>query len=102
MLLAFHSSSYCHCSSHSSSYSLALLPLLLLFPLLLPSRYASRHPPSDLAKRKPQDEFNWGCGRRWFYPIAGCEGTAAYAVAHMPASVEQIFSEVGCRSECLV
>ena len=57
--------------------------------------YASRHPAADLAKRKPEDEFNWGCGRRWFAPIAGCEGTAAYAVGHMPTSVEQIFSEVG-------
>ena len=57
--------------------------------------YPSRHPPADLLKRKPQDEFNWGCGRRWFAPIDGCEGTGQYAVSHMPPSVEQIFSEVG-------
>ena len=47
-------------------------------------------------RRVPADEFNWGCGRRWFGPsLVGCEGTAAYVVSHMPSNVEQIFSEVG-------
>ena len=40
------------------------------------------------------NEFNWGCGRRWYDP-AHCEGESAYAVLHMPSSIEQIFSEVG-------
>lgn len=56
--------------------------------------YASRHPPADLAKRQPKDEFNWGCGRRWFAPISGCEGTAAHAVNHMPPNVERARSYV--------
>jgi len=58
--------------------------------------YAARHTPRDLQRRVPADEFNWGCGRRWFGPsLVGCEGTAAYVVSHMPPNVEQIFSEVG-------
>ena len=58
--------------------------------------YPPRHRPSDMKSRKPEDEFNWGCGRRWFGPsLEGCEGTAAYASAAMPPNVEQIFSEVG-------
>jgi len=58
--------------------------------------YPHRHRPAGLAKREPKDEFNWGCGRRWFGPsLEGCEGTAAYVSSHMPTNVEQIFSEVG-------
>jgi hypothetical protein len=58
--------------------------------------YAARHQPHGLAERVPKDEFNWGCGRRWFGPsLEGCEGTASYAVRMMPTCVEQIFSEVG-------
>lgn len=45
--------------------------------------YPSRHTAADLGSRVPKDEFNWGCGRRWFGPsLEGCDGTAAYVVAH--------------------
>jgi len=58
--------------------------------------YPHRHRPAGLAKRKPEDEFNWGCGRRWFGPsLEGCEGTAAYVSSNMPSNVEQVFSEAG-------
>lgn len=38
--------------------------------------------------------FNWDCGQP-FYNTAGCKGTAQTTVAKMPASVEQVFSDVG-------
>lgn len=35
-----------------------------------------------------------GCGRNWYAPLAGCEGEASWAIAHMPDHIEMIFSEV--------
>lgn len=57
--------------------------------------YPPRHTQKEIDARVPNDEFNWGCGRRWFYPLDGCEGTASYVTKNMPSNVEQIFSEVG-------
>ena len=39
--------------------------------------------------------YNFGCGGASRYNQAGCEGNASFAVASMPASVEQIFSDIG-------
>lgn len=39
--------------------------------------------------------FNWDCGVCCGYVADGCAGESSYAVAHMPPSVEQIFSDIG-------
>ena len=39
--------------------------------------------------------FNWDCGKNSGYATNGCEGAASYAVANMPDSVEQVFSDLG-------
>ena len=58
--------------------------------------YSGRHIRKELAQRVAEDEFNWGCGRRWFGPsLEGCEGTASAAIKLVPSNVQQVFSEVG-------
>ena len=40
--------------------------------------------------------FNWDCGHDSGYDTrVGCAGDAGFAVANMPSSVEQIFSDLG-------
>ena len=54
--------------------------------------YPKRHLP--IRGNAAENEFNWGCGKRW-YDSTPCDGEAAFAVMRMPPTVEQIFSEVG-------
>ncbi|KAL3892976.1 MAG: hypothetical protein SGPRY_014597 [Prymnesium sp.] len=53
-----------------------------------PARHQHEHP-------QPDQEFNWGCGSRWFVRDADCEGSASFVVEHLPETVEQVFSEDG-------
>jgi len=39
--------------------------------------------------------FNWDCGSCCGYQGVGCLGEAQYALQHMPANVEQIFTDLG-------
>ena len=43
------------------------------------------------------DTFNWNCGRGWgFDPDADdCTRAAQYVLAHMPPTVQMIFSDIG-------
>ncbi|KAL1522516.1 hypothetical protein AB1Y20_017503 [Prymnesium parvum] len=53
-----------------------------------PARHPGQYPRWD-------QEFNWGCGAKWYVPHEDCHGSAAFVVDNLPASVEQIFSEAG-------
>lgn len=54
--------------------------------------YDARHP-----HLHPQwdQEFNWGCGARWYVNHTDCRGSAAFVISTLPDTVEQIFSEIG-------